>query len=374
MIYFDYAASCPLDEEAAEVYIKASTEYYGNTKSLHDIGSKAGTLLEHCRQELARLLAVEEKGVYFTSGGSEGNFLSVRALLSSTEKKGKHIITSIAEHSSIQSVFQQLEDEGYETTYLPLDNEGFIHMDQLHASIREDTILICIQHGNSEIGTLQPILDISRICKKKDILFHSDCVHTFGKIDLKPIAQVVDSLSISSHKFYGPKGVGLIYIHPRHNWQPFFPGAVHEKGIRPGTINLPAIASMTVAASKAYNTLQQSHSHYRMLRKALIQHIALANQPILVYNADENKQIMSTIGMRIKGLEGQYVMLEANRLGFALATGSACSTDQLAPSKTMKAIGVPYKEAKEFFRISLGRSTTLKDIEELAAALLKITH
>ena len=174
--------------EAAEVYVKAATEYYGNTGSLHDIGSTAKDLLENCRQEWANLLNVVKDGIFFTSGGSESNHLGIHALLSAKEKKGFHIISSIAEHSSIQSTLKALSLQNYEITLLPYNNEGRIEIEELKAATREDTVLITIQHGNSEIGSLQPIEEIGKWCKEQHILFHSDCVHTMGKIDLKKIA------------------------------------------------------------------------------------------------------------------------------------------------------------------------------------------
>ncbi|MDQ0269893.1 IscS subfamily cysteine desulfurase [Cytobacillus purgationiresistens] len=372
MKYFDYAASTPLDEEAAQVFVKASTEYYGNSNSLHDFGGQANELLNHCRQEMADLLAVQETGIYFTSGGTESNFLAIRALLTSAFKTGKHIITSIAEHSSVISVFQQLEEEGYETTYLPFNENGVINLEQFNKALKEETVLVAIQHGNSEIGTLQPILEISKICKRNNILLHSDCVHTFGKMDLKPIAKAVDSLAISGHKFYGPKGSGLAYINPQLNWLSFFPGTVHEKGFRPGTVNLPAVASMTVAAQKAYNELQMNHQHDLSVRSAFLRGLAPIMSHCIIYDALNEDQLPSTVGLRMKGIEGQYVMLECNRRGFAISTGSACQSDMHAPSKTMKAMDVKLKEAKEFIRISFGRSTTVNDATELAAALTTI--
>lgn len=373
--YFDYAATCPLDREAAEIYIKAATEYYGNTSSLHDTGGHAKELLENCRSEMAQLLGVQKEGIYFTSGGSESNFLAIQSLLSTNLKTGKHIITSMAEHSSITSIMKKLIKEHlYEVTVLPLNPAGQIDIDEVKNAIRKDTILISIQHGNPEIGTLQPLEKIGRLCIENRILFHSDCIHTFGKIDIKQVAQVADSISISGHKFYGPKGIGAVYIHPRLNWQGYYPATTHEKGFRPGTVNVPAIAAMTVAAQKAGKYLNDHHSHYLRLRGAFLQVLEPIRKHYIVYHADASEQLPSTIGMRIKGIEGQLLMLECNRYGFAISTGSACQTGMQLPSKTMEALGITGKSAKEFIRISFGWKTTVNDVQLLGNLIVKIVQ
>lgn len=373
MKYFDYAASCPLDKEAAEVYVKSATQYYGNSSSLHDTGSDASTLLENCRSEWAGMLQVQKEGIYFTASGSESNFLAIQALLTAKLKKGKHIITSLAEHSSIHSTLEKLRQENdYEVTKLPLNSKGLIELDDLREAIREDTVLISIQHGNSEIGTLQPIEEISVFCKENEILFHSDCVHTFGKVNISWIAKLVDSLSISGHKFYGPKGTGAVYINPYLNWAPYFPNTSHERGFRPGTVNVPSIAAMTVAAQKANKKLDMNAQHYENLREAFI----TALEPIIgqytIHGSESSTQLPSTIGMRIQGIEGQLLMLECNRRGFAISTGSACQVGMLTISKTMNAMGITGKDAKEFIRISFGWDTSESDTDALGKALVKI--
>lgn len=373
--YFDYAATCPLDREAADAYIKASSEFFGNSRSLHDTGSVAEGLLENCRAELAKILGIEREGIYFTSGGTEGNFLAIHALLSSSEKIGKHIIMGMAEHSSIHIILEKLSlEKGYEITKVPFGIDGRIDQEKLKAAIRDDTVLITLQHGNPEIGTLQPILEISDICKSNGILLHSDCVHTFGKTDLKEIAVNVDSLSFSGHKFYGPKGVGAVYLQPGLRWDAFLPGVSHEKGFRPGTVNVPAIAGMTVAAQKAYENLNVHTSHFQLLRDALLQELETAKGKFVIYDFGREYQLSSTLGMRIKELEGQYIMLECNRHGFAISTGSACRTGMKAISKTMEALGVSGKSGKEFIRISFGWNTSVEEAKALGRTLTEIVQ
>lgn len=374
MKYFDYAATTPLDSEAAQTFVTVATEYYGNTGSLHDIGSTAKDLLENCRREFANLLGVSKDGIFFTSGGSESNYLGIHALLSSKKKEGSHIISSIAEHSSIRSTLDSLSLSGYEVTLLPLNEEGLIDVELVKQATRKDTVLIAIQHGNSEIGSLQPIEEIGKWCQDQQILFHSDCVHTFGKVDLQKLVKVVDSLSLSSHKFYGPKGAGAVYVNPKLAWKPHYPGTTHENGFRPGTVNVPAIAAMTVAAQKSVSQQQETFSHTKALRQLLLSILDEAKEPITIYGGTGVHQLPHTLGLRLHGFEGQWAMLECNRLGFAISTGSACQTGLTSPSKTMVAMKVPDKIGKEFIRISFGRHTTEQDIIALGEALITIIH
>lgn len=372
MLYLDFAATSPLDEEAAETYIQIATKYYGNSSSLHDIGRTAERLLEACREKFSELTGFSKDGIYFTSGGSESNYLAVQALLSAAEKKGKHVITGWAEHSSVRGVFEKIKERGYEVTYLPLNEKGLIDLVQLEKAIRDDTVLVSIQYINPEIGTIQPIREIGKICRKHGVLFHSDGVQAFGKIDFKESVEYLDGFSLSGHKFYGPKGIGAVYIHPRLNWKPYYPGATHEKGLRPGTVNVPAIAAMTVAAEKAYRNMEKNLSHFRHLRQCFLETIKPYRKYVTVYEGPETSQLPSIIGMGIRGVEGQWVMLECNRNGFAISTGSACHTGKQAPSNTMTAMGIPEKTAKEFIRISFGKDTKEEDIRKFGQLINEI--
>lgn len=373
MRYFDYAATCPLDLEAAEIYLKAATEQYGNSQSLHDIGSTAEHILEVCRREFSNFLDVESAGIFFTSGGSESNFLSIMALLSALRKKGKHIITGAAEHSSVYNLMKKLETEGWEVTYLPLNRKGQIEYDSVIKAARKETVLVSIHHGNPEIGTLQPLKAIAAFCKSQDVLLHSDCVQTFGKIPIASIARSVDALSISGHKFYGPKGTGAAYINPRLAWKPWIAGTAHEKGFRPGTVNIPGIAAMTMAAQKSHLIMEGETVRMRKLRSLFRETLSDMTDRVQIFGDDEAYQIPGILGMSIKGIEGQYVMLECNRKGYAISTGTACHTGMVSPAKTMTAMGITGKEAKEFFRISFGRETKAEDVEALAKTIAELS-
>ncbi|WP_303983324.1 IscS subfamily cysteine desulfurase [Niallia circulans] len=368
MKYFDYAATTSLDSDAASTYVEVACKYFGNSNSLHDMGDTATRIVENCREEWGRLINVDKKGIYFTSGGTESNFLILQSLLKGTKKEGKHLITSIAEHASIHGTMHVLADKGYEITYLPLSETGLIDTRLLEETIRPDTVLVSIQHVNSEIGAIQPIKEIGAICKKHHVLFHSDMVQSIGKIEVKEVTPYVDALSLSSHKFYGPKGVGLAYINPNVPWIPIVLNGSHENGFRSGTVNTAGIASMTVAAQKACSTISENETKHSKFRRLFTE--MLPKETVTVFECTD--QYPGIIGLRVKGIEGQWLMLECNRRGFAISTGSACQVGKQAPSKTMKALGLADQEAKEFVRISMGKDNMEEEVRDLANTIKQL--
>lgn len=402
MKYFDYAATTPINSDALQIYAELSKLCFGNTSSLHDIGSEAAHFLESFRKELAMQLGVESEGIYFTSGGTEGNLLAIIALARTYAKKGLHIITSMGEHASVDSALLFLQKEGFEVTAIPFTKDGFVDLDLLEKAIRKDTVLVSIQHVNPEIGTIQPLADIAKIVQKHQLLFHSDCVQSFGKICLKSISSFVDCLTISSHKVYGPKGVGAIYLHPSKWVQPVFPSFHHEKGFRGGTINVPAIGAFVKAAKKQLQEQSSQQLYYEKCRALFLENLFETFVPstscecnssgyvmmntvhsssptrnhvpaISLYQAkDDSKQLPQIIGLGLKGVEGQLTMLECNRYGFAISTGSACQVGQQNASKAMQALKVKKNRAKEFIRISFGMDTSIEDTIQLATLLKEI--
>lgn len=371
MIYLDYASTTPMNNEALEAYQHVARQLYGNSSSLHDYGSASSNLLETCRTELARLISGNAEGIYFTSGGSEANFLAIRSLLKGNEHMGKHIITTETEHASIHELCKTLEKEGYEVTWLPVDSNGILALSQLREAIREDTCLVTIHHANSETGVLQPLEAIGSLLHEKNILFHSDCVQTFGKIPIDVEKLHLTSLSISAHKIYGPKGVGAVYIDPTASWKSPYDGASHEKGMRPGTVDVPAIASFVTAAQVLEPSMQNMKEKYEMLRIFFMRQIQKSWLPITV-EGELAKGLPHILGLRVSGIEGQHVMLECNRKGIAISTGSACQVGSQSPSRTMLATGKTADEAREFVRISFGKHTTIKDLELAVQALKEI--
>ncbi|MDQ0219356.1 aminotransferase class V-fold PLP-dependent enzyme [Peribacillus cavernae] len=371
MIYLDYAATAPIDEEALDIFIEASKRFYGNSSSLHDIGSAANRLLDFSRQELASLLDVDKEGVVFTSGGTESNLVALETFLSSRKPGKNHIIASKTEHSSIANYLSKLGQEGYEITYLKHKQDGIVNLIDLLSAIRQSTCMIVVAHANSEIGCIQPLDKIREIIGNREIFLHADCVQSFGKLDLISICSAADSLSISSHKVYGPKGAGAVIFPNIHRLKPPVPGTSHENGFRAGTVNVPAIASFVTACKKVHQNRQAEWEKTKALRTLLIGKLRKKQVSFEVIQSD-TEQLPSIIGLIFPGFQGQFLMLELNRAGYAVSTGSACTIGKQEPSKTMKAISKSDEEAKGLIRISLGKDTTEEHIIGLSQTIASI--
>ncbi|MFT4414266.1 IscS subfamily cysteine desulfurase [Fredinandcohnia humi] len=372
MIYLDYAATTPIRDEVLQVYMEVSRSYFGNPNSLHDIGSKAKQLLELCRLELADKINAEAEGIYFTSGGSESNLLAIRSIVDGYKHRGNHLITSATEHSSVHNLFRQLETEGFKVTYLPVTLEGQVKVEDVKAAITDRTILASIQHANPEIGTIQTIEEIGKVLRENQVIFHSDCVQTFGKVSIDVKKAHIDSLSISSHKIYGPKGVGACYISPSVAWKMQVPDTFHENGFRPGTVNVPGIAAFVTAAQLICDEMGINTKKYQLLRQKLITGIQDIDHTITI-EGHPSHHLPHIVGLSISGTQGQYIMLECNRCEIAISTGSACQIGQQKPSKTMLAIGKTHDEAKQLIRLSFGTGTKEIHIEKVLEVLKTIT-
>lgn len=372
MHYFDYAATTPLHPKAASMYEKIAQACYGNTTSLHETGTEAQNIVAYCRQQFANRIGVDPAGIYFTGGGTESNLLSIISLAKANQEKGKHIVTTLGEHPSIDAAFEYLQEDGFTITKLPFTKEGVVDLKLLAAAITDQTILMSVQHSNPEIGTIQPLDKIAHLARERGILLHSDCVQSFGKVNLKPIAEIVDSLTISGHKVYGPKGIGITYINPRHRIVPVFPGLIHEGGFRGGTVNVPAIAALTEAVKQTENHLEHEHN-FKKYRHAFISKLEAYPDLFSIYaSKTEENQLPHIIGLSVTNIEGQLMMLELNRQGFAISTGSACQVGQLTSSKIMIALQIEPQRAREFIRISFGKSTTMESVNALASQIILI--
>lgn len=371
MIYLDYAATTPMSDRAIQVYGEVARKYFGNPSSLHDYGSTAKQILDKAREALGEMTNAEPRGIYFTGGGSDGNELAIRSLAAGNRDRGKHLITTRAEHSSVRNTCSLLQDQGFEVDYVPVDQKGRVEIDKLDQLIREDTILVSIHHGNSEIGTLQELEEIGRLLKKRDILFHSDCVQTFGKVPIDVDKANLDGITISAHKVYGPKGVGAAYIKPAVSWKSVVPGTTQEKGFRSGTVDVPGVAAFLAAARETAEMWEEERKREEELRKLLINRLP-TDEFEMVLEGDPDHRLPNIIGLRIHGMEGQYAMIECNRHGLAISTGSACSVGSEKPAAAMVALGRDEQEAREFVRLSLGKQTTEKEVEEAAEIFKKI--
>ncbi|AZV50695.1 cysteine desulfurase [Bacillus halotolerans] len=366
MIYLDYAATTPICEEALDVFQKLSIDMYGNASSLHDAGGKANHILEYCRGKIADIIGGETGGIYFTSGGTESNFLAIQSLLNGLPKTKRHFITTTMEHQSIHNCAALLQNHGFDVTIIKPNEYGLITEEILAAHIRPDTGLVSIQHANSETGIIQPIKHLSSYLHNRQILLHCDAVQTFGKLPIHTEEMGVDALSISSHKIHGPKGVGAVYIRPDVNWKPVYPDTVHENGFRAGTLNVPGIGAFTAAAELIVSEMESQISHNQMLRQYFLEQIRIRSLPVTLAADGANTECLPhIIGCFFGSFEGQYVMLECNRNNICISTGSACSAGYHGPSETMKALRKTEQEALQFIRISFGKNTTTEQLDML---------
>jgi cysteine desulfurase len=371
MIYFDYAATTPIHPTVLDTYLKVSNNYYGNPSSLHDAGGDAKQLVDHARKSIASHFLLPSENIIFTSGGTESNRLALETLLWNRPKNHDHILLSKTEHSSITQFINSLEERGFEIDYIPHLNDGMIDLDTLREIVREDTGLVIVQHVNPEIGVIQPIEDIHSILKDHKAFLHVDCVQSFGKLSLKNIPKYVDSLSISSHKIYGPMGVGAVVFPKIHSLQPPLPGVNHEFGFRSGTVNVPGVVSFAAAAERIQKN-EEIHPRALSLRKFLLDGLNHNGVIFQEIKASSNlHQLPGIVGLIFSGMQGQFVMMELNRAGIAVSTGSACQVGMQSPSKTMVAINIPENEAKGFVRISFGEDTNDNDVSKLIYEITK---
>ncbi|WP_017728642.1 IscS subfamily cysteine desulfurase [Halalkalibacterium ligniniphilum] len=363
MIYLDYCATTPMSSSAQSIYTTIASKYYGNASSLHDLGYEAAEIITVSKQTIADRLGLDSTGLYFTGSASEANFLTLTSLAFAYLDKGNHLITSKCEHPSVLSTFTYLEQHGFSVTYLPVNNFGQVTLPTLIDAIQPNTTLVSISHGQSELGTLQPIEEIGSFLSRYGILFHSDCVQTVGKLSV-PTTHLA-SLTFSAHKLYGPKGIAAAYICPGVKWVPFLPGSHHQNGFRHGTLDVPSIASFAGAVDEAIAMKEKQLSLYRQLQQTFLNHLDTS----VIVEGHPTERLPNHLGLRIKGLEGQYVLLEANRAGFAISTGTACTSGHQEAPSSLLAIGRTVQEAHEFFRVSFGRDTTVKAVEQFTQFL-----
>ncbi|WP_068501573.1 IscS subfamily cysteine desulfurase [Paenibacillus kribbensis] len=376
MIYLDYAASTPMCDEALNMYNALNKEMFGNASSLHDAGGQAAYALDYSRQRIADMIGGQKEGVYFTTGGTESNMLLVQSILNGLPQHKKHWIMSALEHQSMYNLATLLKRQGYELTIVQPDKDGRITGEALLPHLRENTGLVSVQHANSETGLIQDLAALSSLLRDRGILLHSDAVQTFGNIPIDVAAMGVDALSVSSHKVYGPKGVGAAYLKPGTPWRPVYPDTLHENGFRPGTVNVPGIAAFVAAAELMTEQMELHQQRYAMLRQYFMTQVQNKSIPLhLVVQESNTEAVLSHIvGCFFHGYEGQYVMLECNRSGVCISTGSACAAGHHEPSPALQALGASDREALQFIRISFGRTTTIEDLNVLIGILADLTH
>jgi len=376
-IYLDHAATTPVDREVLLEMLPYFTRFYGNPSSLHNDGAMAHDALEKARERVSSIINASPDEIVFTSGGTESDNLAIKGIAyknkDKTKGKGPHIITSSIEHPAVLETCRFLEKNGFRVKYLPVDKYGMVKLDVLENSITKDTFLITIMTANNEIGTIQPFEEIGKIARDHGIIFHTDAVQTVGKIPIDVKKIPIDMLSISSHKIYGPKGVGALYIKKGIIPQPLLHGGGHERKLRSGTENIPGIVGLGKACELAKKRMSRDITYIRNLRDRLIKGI-LDNVEESYLNGHPEKRLINNAHFRFTAIEGESLIMDLDEKGIAASTGSACSSKKLQPSHVLLAIGLTPVEAHGSLRLTLGRKNTKNEIDYVTETLPKVVN
>jgi cysteine desulfurase len=367
-VYLDYSATTPVKPEVLEAMLPYFTEFYGNPSSLYTAGQNAKNAISVAREQLAALLGAEPREVFFTSSGTEADNWAVIGGAMWKRAKGKHIITTVIEHHAILHSGEFLRKEGYDVTYLPVDGQGFVRLDDLRNAIREDTTLVSVMFANNEIGTIQPIAEIAQICKEKGVLFHTDAVQALANVPIDVHALGVDLLSVSGHKIYGPKGIGALYIRKGVALPEYMHGGAQESKKRAGTENLAGIVGFGKAAELAKANLETHIVRLRELRDYFLERVRQEISDLRI-NGSLESRLPGNINITFKYIEGEAILLLLDMNGIAVSTGSACSSASLSPSHVLEAIGVPVEEIHGSIRFTIGDFTTKEDLDYTVEAL-----
>jgi cysteine desulfurase len=373
MIYLDYNATTPLCEPARVEMLPFLEEKFGNPSSVHAAGREARAAIDDARDRLASLLGAKPHELIFTSGGTEANNLAVLGLARSCAAEGKHLISAKTEHHAVLNAVEHLEKcEGFEVTWLNVSENGLIDLNQLANAIRDDTVLVSIMHANNETGVIQPLREISEICREGDVLLHSDMVQSFGKISGQ-VVSLVDAASFAAHKFYGPKGAGLLFLRSGIPIEPIQFGGAHENQRRPGTENVAMIAGMAAAAEFVQRDREFEQAHEKKLRDQLWQEISSQIESVAL-NGDANFRLANTLNVSLPELDSETMLMALDLEGVCASSGSACMVGSVVASHVLLAMGLPQTLAKSAIRFSLGKHTTAQEISTTAGIVSEIVQ
>ena len=367
-LYADYAATTPMSTAAINAMLPYLQSAYGNPSSQHRIGQAAAQALQTARESIARCICAAPREITFTSGGSEADTMAIRSGALWGRTRGKtHLISTAFEHHAVLNILKQLESEGFSVTLLTPPESGIISPGQVAEALREDTALVSVMFANNEIGTIQPIAEIGRLCRDRGVLFHTDAVQAAGHLPIDVQAQNIDFLSLSAHKFYGPKGVGLLYTRAGIPLTPVIAGGGQERGKRGGTENVPGIAAMAAALQESCGILEQESRRLSALRDRLI--AGLLTIPQTVLNGDPIQRLPGNVNVSFAGIAGESLLLLLDEVGICASSGSACASGSLDPSHVLLAIGRSPRLASASLRLTLGRGTTDEDVDTLLTVI-----
>lgn len=363
-IYLDNSATTYTDKEVLQKMLPYFSEVYGNGSSQHFFGREALVAIDEAREKVAKAIGAKPTEIYFTSGGTESDNWAIKGAAHALREKGNHIITTAIEHPAVIKTCQALEKEGFEVTYLPVDSEGFVTAEQVEKAITDKTILISVMTANNEIGTIEPIREIGAVAKAHKILFHTDAVQAVGNVPIDVVKDNIDMLSISAHKFYGPKGVGVLYKRNGVKIGRFMDGGEQERNMRASTLNTPGIVGLGAAIEIAVRDMEKNNKHVAELRDYFVKEL-LANVKDIKYNGpvDTSRRLPSNANFSFEYIEGESILMSLDLEGIAVSSGSACSSGSLEPSYVLLSVGVPIELAHGSIRFSFGKNNTMEEVK-----------
>ena len=370
-IYVDNAATTKMNAAVAEEMIPFMTEFYGNPSSIYLEGREAKRAVEKSREQVAKAISAEPKEIYFTGSGTEADNWAVRSAASAYSNKGKHIITSSVEHHAVLHTCQDLEKQGYEVTYLPVDEYGRVSVEDLRNSIRPDTILVSIMFANNEIGTIMPVKEIGAVCRENGVLFHTDAVQAIGMCEINVEELNIDMLSLTAHKFHGPKGAGALYVRQGVKLTPFITGGAQERGKRAATENVPGIVGLGKAIELAAENIPERQKKLSELRDYYIEKV-LNKIPYSRLNGHPKDRLPGNANISFQFIEGEGMMLRLDMKGISASSGSACTSGSLDPSHVLLAIGLKHEEAHGSLRVSFDETNTKEQVDYIVDELADI--
>lgn len=371
--YFDHSATTALNENVLKEMLPYFSMEYGNASSIYGLARRAKKAVEDSRDKVAKEINANPQEIFFTSGGSESDNLAIKGIAYANRSKGNHIITSKIEHHAVLGSCKTLEKQGFEVTYLDVDENGKVNLEQLKNSIRDNTILITIMFANNEIGTIEPIAEIGRIAKEHGIYFHTDAVQAVGNVRIDVEKMNIDALSMSGHKFYGPKGIGALYVRKGVKFDKIQDGGHQERDKRAGTENVPGIVGLGKAIELAYTDFDTKVEHLRTLRDYYVSQVE-EKIPYIKVNGDRTDRLPGNSNISFRFIEGESLLLNLDQKGICASSGSACTSGSLDPSHVLLAIGLPHEIAHGSLRITLGQDNTKEDIDFLVDSLVEIVE
>lgn len=367
-IYFDHAATTSVRTEVIETMLPYFNQKFGNPSSIYSLGRDSKKAIEEAREKVAKAIGAQPREIFFTGSGTEADNWAIKGVAYANRQKGKHIITTAIEHHAVLHTCHYLESDGFEVTYLPVDADGLVTAEQVKAAIRPDTILVTIMFANNEIGTIQPIAEIGKVVKEKGVNFHTDAVQAIGNVDINVADMNIDMLSMSSHKFYGPKGIGVLYIKKGIKITSFLHGGAQERGRRASTENVAAIVGLATALEFAVENLGQYNKKLLALRDRTINEIQ-KQIPFIKLNGHREKRLPGNVNFSFEFIEGESLLLMLDMKGIAASSGSACTSGSLDPSHVLLAIGLPHEIAHGSLRITFGEENSDADVDYLMEVL-----